>query len=159
MIQDIQEIVLLEAVNVNVRNLSEVRQIALRVRTDITIILSASLVIVLPTEPSKFKITVSTQRLFQKAKVFIKSTQGSSLQGCYSAFASLTQAFFILNLIDCFYQGLMNFFPLHTTLWKILKFTLAISLYVNYAVSCIPDPIPHVLNESKFLFFHTALTQ
>ena len=58
MIQDIQEIVLLEAVNANVRNLSEVRQIALRVRTDITIILSASLVIVLPTEPSKLKIAV-----------------------------------------------------------------------------------------------------
>ena len=58
MIQDIQEIVLLEAVNANVRNLSEVRQIALRVRTDITIILNASLAIVLPTEPSKLKIAV-----------------------------------------------------------------------------------------------------
>ena len=55
MIQDIQEIVLLEAVNANVRNLSEVRQIALRVRTDFTIILNANLVIVLPMELSKSK--------------------------------------------------------------------------------------------------------
>ena len=55
MIQDIQEIVLLEAVNANVRNLSEVRKIAPRVRTDITIILNASLAIVLPTELSKSK--------------------------------------------------------------------------------------------------------
>ena len=53
MIQDIQEIVLLEAVNANVRNLSEVRKIAPRVRTDITIILNANLVIVLPMELSK----------------------------------------------------------------------------------------------------------
>ena len=55
MIQDIQEIVLLEAVNANVRNLSEVRQIAPRVRTDITAILNANLAIVLPMELGKSK--------------------------------------------------------------------------------------------------------